>query len=56
MLTQQEGLLTVAMNQVNDTASDYQFAVNGLVLIIAAVKFPSGIVGTTSRGARRETR
>ena len=46
------GLLTVVMNRLNDDASSYQFAVNGLVLIVAAVRFPSGIVGTTSRLAR----
>ena len=42
----EKGLLTVTMDQLNDEASKYQFAVNGLVLIIAAIKFPSGIVGT----------
>jgi ABC-type branched-subunit amino acid transport system permease subunit len=49
----EKGLLTVGMDQLNDGASQYQFAVSGLFLIIAAVKFPSGIVGTSTRFARR---
>ncbi len=39
------GLLTVALDALSDNASSYQFAVNGLLLIVAAVKFPQGIVG-----------
>jgi branched-chain amino acid transport system permease protein len=47
------GLLTVALNQVNDTAADYQFALNGLLLIFAAVMYPSGITGATRNLAAR---
>ena len=39
------GLLTVTLDQFNDDASSYQFALNGLFLIVVAVKFPSGITG-----------
>jgi branched-chain amino acid transport system permease protein len=46
------GLLTVAMDQVSDDASRYQFAVNGLVLIVAAIRFPAGLVGTIGRRSR----
>jgi len=49
----EKGLLTQGMDQLNDEASQYQFAVSGLFLIIAAIRFPSGIVGTSSRLARR---
>ena len=49
----EKGLLTVGMDQLNDEASQYQFAVSGLFLIIAAIRFPSGIVGTSTRLARR---
>ncbi|MEZ5245552.1 MAG: ABC transporter permease [Acidimicrobiales bacterium] len=52
----EKGLLTVGMDQLNDEASQYQFAVSGLFLIIAAIKFPSGIVGTSARVARRAQR
>lgn len=50
----EKGLLTVGMDRLNDDASQYQFAVSGLFLMIAAIKFPSGIVGTSSRLARRK--
>ena len=49
----QEGVLTVAMDKMNDSASQYQFAVSGLFLMIAAIKFPSGIVGATTVFSRR---
>lgn len=39
------GLLTVALDQFNDDASSYQFALNGLLLMVAAIRFPSGITG-----------
>jgi len=39
------GVLTVGMEQLNDDASQYQFAVSGLFLIVAAIKFPSGCAG-----------
>jgi ABC-type branched-subunit amino acid transport system permease subunit len=47
------GVLTVGMEQLNDDASQYQFAVSGLFLLVAAIKFPSGIVGASSRAAKR---
>ncbi len=46
------GLLTALVDTVNDDASQYQFAVNGVLLIVAAVKFPQGIVGTGTRARR----
>lgn len=49
----QEGVLTVGMDRLNDDASQYQFAVSGLFLMVAAIKFPSGIVGASSRLRRR---
>ncbi len=45
------GLLTVALDQISDSASSYQFAVNGLLLVVAAVRFPDGIVGRRSRSS-----
>lgn len=48
------GLLTEALDRINDDASNYQFAVSGLLLIVAAIKFPAGLVGTTSKLARRK--
>ncbi len=49
----EKGLLTVGMDQLNDDASQYQFAVSGLFLIIDAIKFPSGIVGASTSAAKR---
>ncbi|MEQ8841013.1 MAG: ABC transporter permease [Acidimicrobiales bacterium] len=49
----EKGLLTVGMDRLDDDASQYQFAVSGLFLMIAAIRFPSGIVGASSRVARR---
>lgn len=39
------GILTALLDQFSDSASDYQFAVNGVLLIVAAIRFRSGIVG-----------
>lgn len=39
------GLLTVALERLSPGSSDVQLAVNGLMLIVAAIKFPSGILG-----------
>ncbi|MFT5200965.1 MAG: branched-chain amino acid transport system permease protein [Candidatus Aldehydirespiratoraceae bacterium] len=49
----EEGLLTVGMDQMNDDASQYQFAISGLFLIIAAIKLPSGGIGTSARAIKR---
>ena len=46
------GLLTVTLDSLNDSASQYQFAVNGIMLIVAAIKFPQGIVGSRAAKAR----
>lgn len=40
------GLLTVALEQVSPGSTDAQLAVNGILLVIVAVRFPSGILGT----------
>jgi branched-chain amino acid transport system permease protein len=40
------GVLTVALGQ---SASRYQFAVNGLLLVVAAIALPEGIAGRFSR-------
>jgi branched-chain amino acid transport system permease protein len=47
------GLLTVFLDQSSDTASEYQFAMNGLLLILAAVLYPSGLTGATRQLAAR---
>lgn len=39
------GLLTVALDELSDSASDRQFAVSGLLLVIAAVRFRNGVLG-----------
>jgi branched-chain amino acid transport system permease protein len=49
----EKGLLTVGMDQMNDDASQYQFAISGLFLIIAAIKLPSGGIGTSARAIKR---
>ena len=46
------GLLTVTLDQFNEDASNYQFALNGLFLIVVAVKFPSGITGARKASSR----
>ncbi|NNE73910.1 MAG: ABC transporter permease [Acidimicrobiales bacterium] len=49
------GLLTVFLDSISDSASKYQFAVNGIMLIVAAIKFPQGIVGVRNRKAKVAT-
>jgi branched-chain amino acid transport system permease protein len=49
----EKGLLTAGMDQMNDDASQYQFAISGLFLIIAAIKLPSGGIGTSARAIKR---
>ena len=53
----QGGLLTEAMDTISEGSSEYQFAINGLALIVAAVKFPAGILGGRAprRSAARST-
>ncbi len=43
------GILTVGLNQLSDGASDYQFAVSGLFLIVAAIRVPQGLTGVFTR-------
>jgi ABC-type branched-subunit amino acid transport system permease subunit len=43
------GVLTVALG---DEASRYQFAVNGLMLVVAAILVPDGLVGRKRRRRR----
>ncbi|MGI9604011.1 MAG: ABC transporter permease [Acidimicrobiales bacterium] len=52
------GLLTVALERGSEGSSEYQFAVNGLLLIFAAVVYPSGITGAIRNliARRRQTR
>ncbi len=42
------GVLTTGLNQLSGEASEYQFAVSGLVLVFAAVRVPRGITGIFS--------
>ncbi len=51
----ERGVLTVVMDSINEDVPRYQFAVNGLVLMVAAVRFPAGIVGTVGPYARQGT-
>lgn len=39
------GLLTVALEQINPGSTDAQLAVNGVALVIVAIRFPSGLLG-----------
>lgn len=47
------GVLTVALG---DSASKYQFAVNGLLLVVAAIALPDGLVGRRSAAERSRRR
>jgi len=47
------GLLTVALERINEGSSEYQFTVNGLLLIVVAVVYPSGITGAVRRAVHR---
>ena len=46
------GLLTVALDELSPGSSDAQLAVNGLLLIVAAIRFPDGILGARRRRRR----
>lgn len=39
------GLLTVALEEISPGSTDAQLAVNGILLVIVAIRFPSGILG-----------
>lgn len=43
------GLLTALLDSVSEGSSKYQFALNGLLLIVIAVRFPAGILGRVRR-------
>ncbi len=43
------GLLTVVLDVINEGSSKYQFAVNGLLLMVVAVRFPAGLVGAARK-------
>jgi len=47
------GLLTVALEHINEGSSEYQFTVNGLLLIVVAVVYPSGITGAMRQAYHR---
>ncbi|MEL7209241.1 MAG: ABC transporter, partial [Actinomycetota bacterium] len=39
------GVLTVALDSISEGSSKYQFTVNGLLLIVVAVRYPAGVLG-----------
>lgn len=43
------GVLTVVLDELSDGSSKYQFAVNGLLLMVIAVRFPAGLLGAVRR-------
>jgi branched-chain amino acid transport system permease protein len=45
------GLVTVAFEEVSPGSTDAQLAVNGILLVVVAVRFPSGILGVRRRPA-----
>ena len=46
------GLLTVVLDAINPDSSKYQFAINGLLLMVVAVRYPAGLVGAIGRRRR----
>ncbi len=50
------GLLTVGLDSISEGSSRYQFTVNGLLLIVVAVRFPAGVLGAARSLARRPSR
>ena len=40
------GLLTVGMEELRPGSTDVQMAIQGIMLIVVAIKFPSGVLGT----------
>jgi ABC-type branched-subunit amino acid transport system permease subunit len=40
------GVLTVALEEVSPGSTDSRLAVNGILLVIAAIRLPSGILGS----------
>jgi branched-chain amino acid transport system permease protein len=46
------GLLTVALEKISPGSTDAQLAVNGVLLVIVAIRFPSGVLGSIRRWGR----
>jgi len=46
------GLLTVVLDAISEGSSKYQFAVNGMLLMVIAVRYPAGLLGVARRRAR----
>ena len=49
------GLLTVILDELSEGSSKYQFALNGLLLMVIAVRFPAGLIGSARRRRRGPT-
>ena len=47
------GLLTVVLDELSEGSSKYQFALNGLLLMVIAVRFPAGLIGSARPRRRR---
>jgi ABC-type branched-subunit amino acid transport system permease subunit len=47
------GLLTVTLDAISEGSSKYQFTVNGLLLIVVAVRYPAGVLGAARSLTRR---
>ena len=50
------GLLTILLDTLSEGSSKYQFTMNGLLLIVVAVRFPAGVIGTFGSLVRRPRR
>jgi branched-subunit amino acid ABC-type transport system permease component len=48
------GLLTVTLDTISEGSSKYQFTVNGLLLIVVAVRYPAGVLGAARSLTRRD--
>lgn len=47
------GLLTVVLDELSEGSSKYQFAMNGLLLMVIAVRYPAGLIGSARRRSPR---
>jgi ABC-type branched-subunit amino acid transport system permease subunit len=43
----------VVLDELSEGSSKYQFALNGLLLMVIAVRFPAGLIGSARRRRRR---
>jgi ABC-type branched-subunit amino acid transport system permease subunit len=41
------------LDELSEGSSKYQFALNGLLLMVIAVRFPAGLIGSAQRRRRR---